>query len=48
VGGEFRATPFTDANTVKPVVGKFLEKYGAGDVTRYYSKLDVAVVVELT
>jgi hypothetical protein len=44
---EFRAKPTTEANTVKSVVEKFPEKYGAGDVKRYYSKLDVAVVVEL-
>jgi deazaflavin-dependent oxidoreductase (nitroreductase family) len=47
VGGEFRATPVTDANAVKPVVEKFREKYGAGDVKKYYSKFDVAVLVEL-
>jgi hypothetical protein len=30
------------------VVEKFREKYGAGDVKKYYSKFDVAVVVQLT
>ncbi len=44
---EFRAVPITDAKTVKSVIEKFREKYGAGDVKKYYSKFDVAVVVEL-
>jgi hypothetical protein len=48
VGGEFRAVPITDANTVQSVIEKFREKYGAKDVKKYYSKLDVAVVVQLT
>src|ERR1700682_3890377 len=47
VGAEFRAEPITDANAVKSVVEKFREKYGAKDVKKYYSKFDVAVVVEL-
>jgi deazaflavin-dependent oxidoreductase (nitroreductase family) len=41
-----RAVPVIDANTVKSVVEKFREKYGAGDVKKYYSKFDVAVAVE--
>ena len=45
---EFRAVPLTDAQAVKSVIGKFREKYGAGDVKKYYSKFDVAAVVELT
>ena len=47
VGAEFRAAPVTDAKTVKSVVAKFREKYGAKDVKKYYSKFDVAVRVEL-
>jgi deazaflavin-dependent oxidoreductase (nitroreductase family) len=43
----FRAAPVTDAKAVKTVVEKFREKYGAKDVKKYYSKFDVAVVVEL-
>jgi len=43
----FRAVPITEGKTVKSVIEKFREKYGAGDVKKYYSKLDVAVVVEL-
>ena len=45
---EFRAVPITDAKAVKSVVEKFREKYGAKDVKKYYSKFDVAVVVQLT
>ncbi len=42
-----QAVPVTDAKAVKSVMEKFREKYGAKDVKRYYSKFDVAVVVEL-
>jgi hypothetical protein len=42
------ATPITDAMKVHDVVEKFCAKYGAGDVKRFYSKLDVAVEVALT
>ena len=45
---EFRAKPITESKTVKSVVEKFREKYGAKDVKKYYSKFDVAVVVELS
>jgi hypothetical protein len=41
------ADPVTDAKAVKSVVEKFREKYGAKDVKKYYSKFDVAVVLEL-
>jgi deazaflavin-dependent oxidoreductase (nitroreductase family) len=44
---EFRAKPVADAKSVKSVVEKFREKYGADDVKKYYSKFDVAVGVEL-
>ena len=44
---EFRAVPITEAKTVKAVIEKFREKYGAGDVKKYYSKFDVAVFAEL-
>ena len=47
VEAEFRATPFTEAKAVKSVVEKFREKYGAKDVKKYYSRFDVAVVVQL-
>src|SRR5580700_2269763 len=42
---EFRAVPINDAKTVKSVIEKFREKYGATDVKKYYSKFDVAVSV---
>lgn len=44
----FRAAPVIDANGVKSVVEKFRDKYGVKDVTKYYSKFDVAVVVALS
>lgn len=44
---EFQAVSITDAETVGSVVEKFKEKYGAGDVKKYYSKFDVAVRVDL-
>ena len=50
VGGteaELRAVPITDAAKVASVVEKFRKKYGASDVKKYYSKLDVAVAADL-
>jgi deazaflavin-dependent oxidoreductase (nitroreductase family) len=44
---EFQAKPITDAKVVKSVIEKFREKYGAKDVKKYYSKFDVAVVVNI-
>ena len=44
---EFRATPITEEKAVKSVIEKFREKYGVADVKKYYSKFDVAVLVEL-
>jgi deazaflavin-dependent oxidoreductase (nitroreductase family) len=44
--GEFKAVPVTDKKEVSSVVKKFRAKYGAGDVKKYYSKLDVAVVAQ--
>ena len=44
---ELKVTPITDAKSVASVVEKFRDKYGAGDVKKYYSKLDVAVVAAL-
>jgi deazaflavin-dependent oxidoreductase (nitroreductase family) len=32
---EFRAVPINDAKTVKSVIEKFREKYGASDVKKY-------------
>jgi deazaflavin-dependent oxidoreductase (nitroreductase family) len=44
--GEFQAVPI-DPKQVSSVVGKFREKYGAGDVKKYYSKFDVAVLLSM-
>ena len=44
---EFRAKPVTEAKSVKSVVEKFREKYGAQDVKKYYSKFDVAVLLQV-
>lgn len=44
---ELRAIPLTDARQVSPVVEKFRAKYGTGDVKKYYSKFNVAVVVPM-
>jgi deazaflavin-dependent oxidoreductase (nitroreductase family) len=44
--GEFLALPIKEAQSVKSVIEKFRDKYGAGDVKKYYSKFDVAVLAE--
>ena len=44
---ELKVTPVTDVKQVSSVVEKFRDKYGAGDVKKYYSKFDVAVVAEI-
>ena len=41
----FRAAPIKQPKLVKSIVEKFREKYGAGDVKKYYSQFDVAVLV---
>jgi len=43
----FKAIPITDATQVSSVVEKFREKYGKADVKKYYTKFDVAVIVEM-
>ena len=45
---EFRAKPLTDAKDVQSVIEAFRAKYGADDVKKYYSTLDVAVRVNLS
>ena len=47
VEAEFRVVPITEPKAVKSVIEKFHEKCGAGDVKKYYSKFDVAVVGEM-
>jgi len=44
--GELKAVPVTDAKEVSLVVEKFRAKYGVGDVKKYYSKFDVAVLAQ--
>lgn len=45
---ELKVAPVSDAKQVASVAEKFREKYGAGDVKKYYSKLDAAVVATLS
>ena len=44
--GEFRTTALKQPKSVESVISKFREKYGAGEVKKYYSKFDVAVLAE--
>jgi deazaflavin-dependent oxidoreductase (nitroreductase family) len=44
---ELQVAPTTEKNQVSAVVEKFREKYGAGDVKKYYSKFDVAVIADI-
>jgi deazaflavin-dependent oxidoreductase (nitroreductase family) len=44
---ELKVVPVTDAKEVSSVVEKFRGKYGVGDVKKYYSKFDVAVVARI-
>jgi deazaflavin-dependent oxidoreductase (nitroreductase family) len=44
---ELQAVAVTDAKQVSSVVEKFRDKYGAKDVKKYYSKFDVAVLVQM-
>jgi len=46
VEAEFQAVSVTDTTRVLSVVEKFRDKYGTGDVKKYYSKFDVAVVAQ--
>ncbi len=44
---QVKVAPVTDAPQVSAVVKTFRDKYGAGDVNKYYSKLDVAVIAQI-
>jgi deazaflavin-dependent oxidoreductase (nitroreductase family) len=44
---EVKAIPATDPKQVSSVVEKFRAKYGASDVKKYYSKCDVAALVDM-
>jgi deazaflavin-dependent oxidoreductase (nitroreductase family) len=46
-GSAVQAVPITDAAIVASVVERFRGKYGVNDVKKYYSKFDVAVVVQV-
>ena len=45
--GDLQATTIADRGRVSSIVNQFRSKYGADDVQKYYSKLDVAVAAEL-
>jgi deazaflavin-dependent oxidoreductase (nitroreductase family) len=45
---ELKPIVVTDAKQVASVVEKFRARYGAGDVKKYYSKFDVALVAKLS
>jgi deazaflavin-dependent oxidoreductase (nitroreductase family) len=47
VKAELTAKPISKSDAVKSVIDKFREKYSVGDVKKYYSKLDVAVLAVL-
>jgi hypothetical protein len=44
---QFTVAPLTEPGQVSAVVEKFRSKYGAGNVTTYYRKFDVAVIAEV-
>ncbi len=44
---EVKVTSLTDAKQVSAIIEKFRQKYGPGDVKKYYSKFDVGVVARL-
>jgi hypothetical protein len=44
---EVKVVAVTGAVQVSSVIEKFRAKYGAGDVKKYYSKFDVAVVAQV-
>jgi deazaflavin-dependent oxidoreductase (nitroreductase family) len=44
---EVKVVLVSDAKQVSDVVGKFRAKYGAGDVKKYYSKFDAAVIAQI-
>lgn len=44
---DLKVVPVTDAKRVSAVVEKFRKKYGEGDVKKYYSNFDVAVIADI-
>jgi deazaflavin-dependent oxidoreductase (nitroreductase family) len=47
VESEIKAVAVRDAAEVSSVVEKFRGKYGKSDVKKYYSKFDVAVIIQM-
>jgi len=47
VSTELPATPITDSSQVLSIIEKFRAKYGASNVKKYYSKLDVALLARM-
>lgn len=47
VSATVQAKPITDRKKVAEIADKFRQKYGAGEVKKYYSKFDVAVAIDL-
>jgi deazaflavin-dependent oxidoreductase (nitroreductase family) len=45
---EVKPVVITDAKQVASIVEKFRAKYGVGDVKKYYSKFDVALLAQLS
>ncbi len=44
---DVKAVLITDEAGVSAVIEKFRAKYGAGDIKKYYAKLDVAVMAQI-
>ena len=47
VEAEIKTVSITDPREISSVVEKFREKYGNGEIKKYYSKFDVAVVCQI-
>jgi deazaflavin-dependent oxidoreductase (nitroreductase family) len=45
---KLEAKPIIESESVKSIIEKLRDKYGAADVKKYYSKFDLAVVVALS
>lgn len=44
---QVQATPVNDAKQVAAIVERFRGRYGAGDVKKYYTKFDVALIADI-
>jgi hypothetical protein len=47
VKAEFKPVAITDPEQVSSVVDKFRGKYGAANVKKYYSKFDLALLIQI-